>query len=186
MPVSDEALRRYNRQIGIYRAHTAGLLVAAWDGLPGIDETDIAAFATAVGVPLAAAKAAAVALSAAFFALVLGIRPVGIRARDVAVEADLRGPFTAAWHALTMGRPFEEALLVGRSATQAVGFDFVQSTTRRTGDVVAAASGREVRWRRVPGPKSCDWCRKVAGQTYRTAASADFGHARDDCVVVPT
>lgn len=89
------------------------------------------------------------------------------------------------WHAFTMERPFEEALRVGRSTAQAVGFDFVQSSARRTGDVAAARSGVDVTWRRVPGAKSCDWCRLVAGQTYRTAESADFGHERDDCDVVP-
>lgn len=185
MPVSDEALRRYKRQIGIYRAHTAALLIVHWDRLDDIDEDSIGTFTAAVAAPLAGAKTAAVALSAAFFALALGIRPVGIRARDVPVVADLRQPFTAAWHALSMGRPYDEAVLVGRSTTQAVAFDFVQSSARRTGDVVAAASGREVRWRRVPGSKSCDWCRSVAGRTYRTAQSADFGHSRDDCDVVP-
>lgn len=185
MPVSDQAMARYKRQIGIYRDRTAGLLIVAWDRLPAIDEENIETFERAVAAPLAGAKTAAVALSAAFFAMALNIRPVGIRARDVPTVADLRSPFTAAWHALTMGRPSDEAVAVGRSTTQAVGFDFVQSTARRTGDVVATASGKTVRWRRVPGPNSCDWCRLVADRGYRTAESADFGHARDDCDVVP-
>lgn len=185
MPVSDEAMRRYKRQIAVYRDRTAAALVAAWDRLDDIDEDNIAGYQRAVAAPLAGAKTAAVALSAAFFAMALNIRPIGVRARDVPVEPDLRQPFTAAWHALSMGRPFEQALLVGRSTSQAVGFDFVQSSARRTGDVVAAASGKTVRWRRVPGPNACDWCRTIADRGYRTAESADFGHARDDCDVVP-
>ena len=40
-------------------------------------------------------------------------------------------------------------------------------------------------WRRVPGPKACQWCRTIAGQLYKTSETADFGHARCDCVVVP-
>jgi hypothetical protein len=185
MPVPDEALRRYKRQIGIYRDRTSGLLIAAWDALPSHDEEDVDEFVRRTAPALVGAKRAAVALSAGFFALALRIRPVGVSPDDVDLEPDIQGPFRATWHALAMGRPIAEALTVGRSTAQAVGFDFVQSTARRTGDVVAAASGRTVRWRRVPGAKSCDWCRLVAGQTYKTAESADFGHERDDCDVVP-
>lgn len=185
MSVSDEAMRRYKRQIAVYRDRTASALIAAWDRLDDIDEDNITTYTKAVTAPLAGAKTAAVALSAAFFAMALNIRPVGIRARDVPVEADLRQPFTATWHALSMGRSFEQALLVGRSTSQAVGFDFVQSSARRTGDAVAEASGKTVRWRRVPGPTSCDWCRTIAGRGYRSAESADFGHARCDCDAVP-
>lgn len=42
-----------------------------------------------------------------------------------------------------------------------------------------------VRWKRVPGGKSCSWCKTIAGQLYLTSASADFGHDRCDCVAVP-
>jgi hypothetical protein len=185
MPVSDELLRRYKTQIARYRNRTSLLLVAAWDELGGYDEANINEYAERTLPALNGAKTAAVALSSGFFAVALGVRPVGVRPDDVDVNPDIRGPFRAAWHALNTGRPFEEALRVGRSTAQAVGFDFVQSTARRTGDVVAAASGQTVTWRRVPGAKACDWCRQVAGQRYRTAESADFGHERDDCDVVP-
>lgn len=185
MSPSPEAIRRYKRQIAVYRARTSALLVAAWDALELHDEDNVAEFTERTAAPLAGAKSAAVSLSAAFFALSLGIPPVGVSAADVDIEPDTRGPFRAMWHALAMGRAFEDALLVGRSTSQAVGFDFVQSAARRTGDVVADRSGQTVRWRRVPGAKSCDWCRQVAGKTYRTAESADFGHERDDCDVVP-
>lgn len=185
MPVSEEALRRYRRQIAGYRDRTGLLLAAAWDGLSAYDEADIEQFARRTIPTLSGAKTAAVAISAAFFALTLDIPAVGVSPRDVKIEPDLRGPFTATWHALTMGRPITQAVQVGRSVAQATGFDFVQSAARRTGDVVAQASGLEVRWRRVPGAKSCSWCRQVAGQLYRTAESADFGHERDDCDVVP-
>lgn len=178
-------MTRYKRQISVYRDRTAAMLVAAWDNLPGIDETDLPAFESATAVPLAGAKSAAVSLSASFFALALGIRPVGIRPEDVDLDPDTRGPFRATWHALAVGRPFDEARLVGRSTAQAVGFDFVQSSARRTGDVVAHKSGQRVRWSRVPGGNACDWCQLVAGQSYSSAESADFGHERDGCMVVP-
>jgi hypothetical protein len=178
-------MARYKRQIGTYRDRTSAVLIAAWDALPAYDEANVDEFVTVTAPTLVGAQAAAVALSAGFFALTLGVPPVGVDPADIAVEADVQGPFRATWHALAMGRPFEEAVRVGRSTAQAVGFDFVQSSARRTGDAVAARSGREVRWQRVPGSKSCDWCRQVAGRHYLTAESADFGHERDDCDVVP-
>lgn len=185
MTVPITAVRRYQRQLSVYRDRTAAILVAAWDNLPGYDVSDLKKFEEVTAVPLAGAKVAAVTLSAAFFATVLGIRPVGVRADEVAVTPDLRGVFTSTWHALSMGRPYEEALSVGRSTASANGMDFVERSARRTGDVAAEKSGLDVRWTRVPDANACEWCLTVAGQSYRTAESADFGHARDACSVVP-
>jgi hypothetical protein len=185
MPVNPQLLANYRRQIGGYRIRTSALLIAAWDALDSHDEADVAEFEDRTSTGLAGAKLASVNLSAAFFSLALGIPQVGVQPDDIDLEPDTRGPFRAMWHAFTMGRAFEEALGVGRSTAQAVGFDFVQSTARRTGDLVAVASGQTVKWKRQPTARSCDWCRLVAGQTYNTAESADFGHERDDCDVVP-
>lgn len=185
MPVSEEALKRYRAQIGRYRDRTSLLLVAAWDGLGSYDEPDIKRYVERTAPILAGAKSAAVGLSAAFFALTLGIRPVAVSPRSVDIEPDTAGPFRAMWHAFAMGRPFEEALGVGRSTAQAVGFDFVQSTARRTGGVVAEMSGRTVRWRRHTTGKSCSWCVGMTGHTFATADAADFGHERCDCDVIP-
>lgn len=185
MPRNDAVVARYKRQIARYRDATSLALVAAWGKLPSYDEADVEEFEALAAPSLGAGQAASVALSAAFFALVLDLPPVGVDPSEVGITPDTRGPFRATWHALAMGRPFEEAVTVGRSTAQAVGFDFVQSSARRTGDAVAARSGVGVRWQRVPGAKSCDWCRRVAGNHYRTAESADFGHERDDCDVVP-
>lgn len=185
MTPSPAAIARYKRLIGRYRARTSLVLVTAWNNLPSYDEVNVEEFTVATAPALAGAQNAAVALSAGFFAMSLGVPPVGVDPAEVGVEPDIRGPFRAAWHALAMGRPFDEAVRVGRSTAEAVGFDFVQHSARRTGDTVAARSGLDVRWRRVPGSKSCDWCREVAGSHYRTAESADFGHERDDCDVLP-
>jgi hypothetical protein len=186
MPVSEAALVAYKRRIALYRDRTAAQLVAAWDRLPAYNEEDLDQFTRSTTHALAAAKTAAVSLAAAFFALAIGTRPAGVNPADVEVEPDLRGPFRATWHALSVGRPYEEAVTVGRSTSQAIGFDFVQHTARRTGDVVAERSGREVRWRRAPGPNSCPWCRDLAtGNTWPTSEAADFGHERCDCDAVP-
>ncbi len=185
MAVSDAVLARYKRQIARYRAVTSAALVTAWDQLSGWDAGNVEEYAAATAAALEGGKAASVSLSSAVFALMIEVPPVGVSPGDVDVTPDIRGPFRATWHARLTGRPELEALRVGRSTAQAVGFDFIQSTARRTGDRVADLSGVEVRWNRSPGAKSCDWCRLVATQLYRTAESADFGHERDDCDVIP-
>lgn len=185
MPPSDTQVARYRRLIGQYRNATSAALVAAWDGLASITDDDVDTFIRRTAPTLTGAKAAVVATSAAFFALATSTRPVAVRPDDVNVEARITHPFLAAWHALAEDRPYAEALEVGRSQANAVGFDFVQSTSRRTGDAVAGAAGKRVRWQRVPGLKACAWCELVAGQLYASAESADFGHDRCDCVAVP-
>lgn len=185
MPVSDRAVRRYSTLLATYRRRTSGLLVALWDRLDRHDRVDAAEYARLAEPALDGAKVAAVAASAAFFSLALEVPPVGVRPERVEVEARILDPFLAAWHALKEGRPLIEALAAGRSQADAVGSDFVTRTARRTGDVVADLSGVKVRWRRVPEPGACAWCREVAGNHYRTAESADFGHDRCGCDVVP-
>lgn len=185
MPPSKAVIARYKRQISLYRDRASRLLVAAWDELGSWDKDDIEAFALRTAPGLTGAQTAAVALSSAFFAMSLGIRPVAVSAADIEVTANIEGPFHATWHALAMGRAFEEAIGVGRSTASATAFDFVQSSARRTGDVVAERSGRTVRWRRVPGGTSCPWCVDKAQFTYTSSAAADFGHQRCDCDAVP-
>ena len=185
MPLSDAELKRYRTQLATYRRRTSALLAALWDGLDSYDEEAAERYAISAAPILAGAKQASVSASVAMFALSQGIRPPSVPLDAVDVVARIDHPFLALWHAVNEGRPNEEALLAGRNQAEAVGADFVQQTARRTGDVAARESGTRVRWRRVPEPKACSWCRTVAGQLYRTAESADFGHDRCYCDVVP-
>lgn len=185
MPLSDAALRSYDRLLGRYRAGTAASLVAIWDRLGSYGEADIERFATMAGPTLAGAKQATVAASAATFALALDTRPIGVPPDDVDVQPRIDHPFLATWHAVSEGRPNLEALAAGRSQVEAVAADFVQQVSRRTGDVVAKRTGTSTRWRRVPNSDACRWCQTIAGQTYHSAESADFGHDRCYCMVVP-
>ena len=185
MPLSDTALRRYDRLLETYRTRTAFALTAAWDALGSYDEDDIETFARRTAPAIAGAKRTAVASSTALFALAFSVRPPAITPDDVDVEPRIDHPFLALWHAVAEGRPNDEALSAGRSQAAAVAQDFVQQTARRTGDAVAEAAGIDTRWRRVPNAGACSWCRTISGQLYRTAESADFGHDRCFCMVVP-
>lgn len=185
MPLSEAALRRYDRLLGTYRNRTAVALAAIWDQLGSYGEQDIDTFASIAAPVLAGAKRSAVASSTALFSLALDIRAPAIRADDIASTPRIDHPFLAMWHAVKEGRPNDEAIAAGRSQARAVGEDFVQQTARRTGDAVAEFVDYRVRWRRVPNASACNWCKTIAGQLYATAESADFGHDRCFCMVIP-
>lgn len=183
--MNEELIRRHKTVVDGYRVRAAAHLAAVWDSLPSYDEAGIERFRRDTAAVLAGAKRAAVAQAVAFVGTALGVRTPSVSPSQVPVAAKLDDPFHAAWHAVKVGRPWEEAVVVGRSTAEAVGIDFVQSTTRLTGDVVAERVGRQVRWRRVPSSGACDWCHEISDKTYRSAAAADFGHERCDCDAVP-
>ncbi len=185
-PPVEVALPRYRRVLDSYRFRTAAGLGSAWDGLGSYDEGDVARYTAAVVPLLAGVKVATVAASTAFYALLADLAPPTVTAAAVPVDPKLRAPFTAMWHAFGQARPYDEARDVGRSVAGATGEDFVISTARRTGDAFAEATGRSTRWTRVPSGGACAWCQSVAGDHYLSAESADFGHERCSCAVVPS
>lgn len=185
MPVSDAALARYRKLLDRRRLTAGSLLGRAWDQLGSWDELDVARYSRFVTPLLSGVKTSTVAMATAFYGLVLDEPPPPIAASSVTVVADLRQPFTAHWHALSMGRPFSESVAAGRSAVEQVAQGFVESTARRTGDAFTEATGRTVRWDRRPRPDACSFCRRVAGPRYLTAESADFGHVPCKCELVP-
>lgn len=182
---SDRLVIRYKRQLATYGARTSAGLVRAWDRLGSYGEDDVERYAAMTSPIIGAAKVAAVATSVGFFTQTHRIRPAGVKAADVQSEPRIRDPFLALWHAISEGRPNTEALVAGRSMAEVVGLNFVTSTARRASDHAARATGQRVRWERVPDAGACDFCVTVAGQTYLSAESADFGHDRCSCAVVP-
>lgn len=159
-------------------------LLAAWDALNSWDSDDVPRYAQLVAPIVAPARAAAVTQSTAFYASVFGVRPPALSSGIGPEFAPERG-FTALWHALSQGRPFDEALAAGRAASEAHLARTIVSTSRLTGDVVAERSGKRVRWRRVPDGDACPFCVTASLQTYLSSQTADFGHDRCSCAAVP-
>lgn len=182
MPPNPEVIARYQRRLADHRARASAVLVTSWNRLGSWDQADVTRYERQTAPAMAGIKAATVALSAGFLSLYLAQPPVGVDPDNIDVTPDLTGPFHATWHALAIGRPIADALSAGRSVASAAGYDFVQHTSRRTGD---HATPRGTRWRRIPGGNACDWCLLVSRDDYLSAESADFGHQRDDCIVVP-
>ena len=182
--MADRALTRHRAIVARHRIQTANVLGRSWMNLGSWDESDVARYATLVSPTLTGAKSATVSATSAYLAHVLGLPPAGLDPSDVPVDVDLRLPFTATWHARSIGRA--DAVTVGRSAAQALGESFVQSTARRTGDAFQAATGVPIHWRRVAEPGACPWCSSHDGTRYSRAADGDFGHDRCHCDVVPS
>ena len=165
---------------------TAPRITGVWDQLDSIDSDRVDEFLAAIAPFLIAAKKASFTAAVAFYSAAFQTRPPSLPVESIDVDYRGRTPFTAAWHALDEGRPYAEALQAGRSIAEAQTARFVVGTSRRSGDAVASATGQRVRWKRVPSAGACTFCANAAGQLYRTAASADFGHDRCGCAAVPT
>lgn len=178
-PAQRALLTRYRATLARYQARLASVVTGLWVArIEDIDE-----FTEQATPVLAGAKQVAVSASSGFNGLLLGITP-SVDPGDVDVDPKIRGPHTAYWHALKEGRPWEEAVTAGRSVAEHTATDYITHTARRTGDLVAAQSDRTVRWQRVTGG-GCDWCNRLNGTVYASAADADFGHERCKCSAVP-
>lgn len=164
----------------------SGLIVLGiWDDLGSWNRADIERFEELTAPTISAAKKAAVTLAVGLYAAILQRRPPSLPIEAIEATFNSETPFTAVWHGLKEGRPFDEALASGRSTVDAELGRFVNSASRRTGDHVTEAAGVDVAWRRIPSAKACPWCVTVAGQLYKTSETADFGHDRCDCTAVP-
>lgn len=179
-------IRRHQSVLAAIVARITPSIQRAWMGLGSYDEADIPTFTRQTATALTASKTATVAAAVGFYALLSGARPPAVAATEIAAVPQMSDPFISVWQALAAGRPNEEALAAGHSRLEAVATDFVNTTARQTGDIFTARAGlRTNGWERVPNLGACDWCRQVAGETYRTANSADFGHSRCACSAVP-
>jgi len=167
------------------QVRAAAGLAAAWDVLATVDADDVDRYRAATAPLVLATRQATANTAASLYATLLRTELTPIDALAVPVPDKLRAPFTATWHALAQGRPYEEARIVGRSVAQATGDDLVTSTARRSGDQYTAATGQQITWTREPSQGACDWCMERAGGEYSTAEAADYGHERCSCLVVP-
>ncbi len=161
------------------------IILGIWDDLESWDRADVERFLDLTAGPVAAAKKAAVTLALGLYAAIFETRPPAITPAAISATFNAETPFTAVWHGLSQGRPFDEALASGRSTMDAEIGRFVNSAARRTGDHVARAAKVNTAWRRIPSSGACEFCARAAGQLYKTSETADFGHDRCGCTAVP-
>lgn len=169
--------RRYQTTILRLADRSAIAALRAWDALDAYDNP--AAFAALVGDTLDAAAATAAETTTGWLSAYYAadITPADVK------PLDLARPFKVLGKALDDGHDWARAVAMGRTEAEAVGYD---ATVHASRDAMAAAADRSQRWRRVPNPGACDWCLLVADQSYRTQASATFGHSKCGCIVLPS
>lgn len=175
-----ELTRRYQQHLAVTGDRLGATAAQTWDELGSWDEADIETFTARLQPAAVAAQSHAASLAAAFIALATTspITPV------TAPSVDWAPAFFVYWKSLTAGT-WEDALQVGRNQAEALGFDAVQSAARDASAQIDRQQPAITRWARIPDAGACDWCLEVAGDQYLTAESADFGHNRCGCSVVP-
>lgn len=185
MPLSDVALvQRRQSILSRLRATTAAAVAKVWDSLDSYSDDQIATFIRRASPAVAAGQERAFWLSVAHLQRLLGDSfTADIGLLDTA-QVDLKEPFIALGRALNAGRSIEEAIEAGRSRAESLGENGVNWASSRASQ--ALDGDERIRgWVRALDGKACEWCRDVSRQTYRTAETASFGHARCGCSVEP-
>ncbi len=90
------------------------------------------------------------------------------------------------WALLDQDTPELQARQEAGSFTANLAGGDLNAATRVGLDEAARAAGRRPRWRKIPSPGACDWCRMIAsgGARYHSADSVPF-HSSDHCSVAP-
>lgn len=175
--MTDLALAQAHTAVqGHLRRLVADYVATAWEGLPGYDERDLAAWLEQV-VPLVdAAQRQAVTLAQAYIAQALGGVPLGITPEaDIGaaarggtpVEEVYRRPFVSVWTALSRGIAFADAVKIGLERATSTAETDVQLAMRSAVRTVGEADTRVAGYARDPNSGACDLCLMASTQRYR-------------------
>jgi hypothetical protein len=163
-----------------------------WDRLPHYDRQNVDEFLSTALPLLAGANLQSVAQTEAYIARALDRAPRGVDA--AAIVAGIRNgttpetlytrPFVTVWAALSDGKPFDEAVALGRlRATTAAATD-VQLAFRDSLPAIGEADHRLTGWRRVANANACEFCQRVSGAKVRRADPMPL-HPHCGCGVEP-
>lgn len=189
MPLSEAAAVTVTRS---YQTALAGISEAAGTQLQrtflafvqsGLtDRKDLLAWYESINPGLLSVGQQVSALTDAYASLLTDAAVTGFDGSIYAELVPTEDPFLRMWRDLGRGTGMPLAAEAGGNVALQLGTEAVQSVARNT---FGKQFKGEQRWRRVLVGKSCNWCAVVATQTYRTQATATFGHTSCDCTVVP-
>lgn len=184
---ADQLVTNWQRQVAQIATRANAAKEQAWRSLGSWNSADVSRFDDLVREIDAVARQATVTTSEAFYSTYMETPTAGLSASDIrTVRPDPRDPFTTTWRQLKNGAEFVDALESGVGTINGTGSKHVANVSRETGDLWAERSGARVAWERRLTGVSCEWCALVSTQTYRSAASATFGHDTCDCLIIPT
>jgi hypothetical protein len=177
------------------RAIVANAIVGIWARLGHYDQSDVSPFlADALPVVLAGQQQSS-ALTAAFLARSLKIRPFGINpalvtgaaVRNGTPPADVyRRPFVDVWSGLKRGEPWEQAAAAGQARAANAAATDVGLSSRATfqaaqdDPTLPAIYG----YQRVQDSGACDYCAAING-AYVKSADASPIHPHCGCTLSP-
>lgn len=179
--------RRYGRSLEQLRIRFGRLAANAWERLDSYDEAEVLTLAERLAPVTDAARRGAADLTAGYLGRVAG-PTIGVTLDELAFDPAeaWRPPFISTWQAFKNGASYDDAREAGRRRSIGAAGNIVTDTARNTAGIVDGASPHIVGWRRtLNSPQPCDWCVSVAGQQYRTADSATFGHDWCHCTPSP-
>lgn len=176
--------RRRQSQLSKIADATGNGLKRRWSAMDSHERADEAKWVESATPIVAAGQNQAISTQGAYLGLRLG-GPVQVdrKAALAAAAVDMREPFIAFATALRQGSSLEDAVLSGALRAQGLGESAAYWAARAANNAVD--DPRIVGWTRTLTGNACAWCVLVAGQTYKTAESASFGHQRCDCGVDP-
>lgn len=188
---AEAVVRRYQSTYGRYRAITATQALTAW-GLANVDQAAAEQFVAAI-VPIVSGAQQAVASNVDAYTTTL-LRQAGIPAATLGVRlGDLRGvpadevylrPIITARKALADGKPWTEAMRIGRERLRST-VDIDVAMAQRAAMVAVAEQRSEITgYRRVLTGMSCAFCATASTQRYRRSELAPL-HPGCDCSVAP-
>lgn len=183
MPDSEVAVAAtvaYQTTLRRLRAGLSGALTPEWLALGSYDRDDVARWEVLIAAAVAAFAEEAAAAAVGYVATVAEVVPPPLPTPTVLADPEV--PFLRHWRGLNDGKLWEQSVEDAAGAVEEFANDVVHSTARVASDGV---SDDVVGWRRVLVGPSCEWCALVSTQRYRSAESADFGHAKCDCTVAP-
>lgn len=178
------ATRQRQRALARLAGVTGSALTTAWFRMPSHRASDQAAWVRAATPVVQAGQRNAIAQQSKYLAVRLGEDPdVDVDAALRTAQIDLVEPFLAFGREIKAGAALRNALVSGGLRAQEIGESAVFWAARAANTTIDDA--RIVGWTRTLTANACAWCTQVAGQTYKTAESASFGHVGCDCGVDP-
>jgi hypothetical protein len=177
------ATDRYATALARLSARSSASLTRIWDALPGQSIEDSLEFHRQAAPVVRATATASIDLTTAYAATLTDqlADPSELIVDDAV--AHLFDPFDR--YARLAGTDPAQAAAGARSVASSVGHDAVYRTARHTMAEVVPA-GTFTSWVRLVTGKSCNWCMNLSGVEFFSASAATFGHAKCDCVPVPT
>ncbi|MEO6116004.1 MAG: hypothetical protein ABIP33_06430 [Pseudolysinimonas sp.] len=176
----DALTSAYQRELRRTRDKVGDAVAAHWLSLGTYNEADVPRFVAKIAPVVVAGQSRAIALSSAYSAKKLGIKPIGVSAaavipklrNSVPLAEVYRRPFVKVWTDLGGGDDLEYAIQTGGDQARSTSLmdvalatmaAYVAFASQLNGALDEGAGGEIVAWRRVADASCCEYCSMLDG-----------------------